>query len=130
MLDKTLEYSGFARGRSLAASWGNKRLPVKNFQRIRIIFEDDIGWYVESLERKDASGNGIRYSVKKSFFVLKARNEPLKVFGECWRRYCAATIHPLDGEKLWKECCKWILEHIHKDSVATLERRIREEIGE
>jgi len=130
MLDKNLEYAGFARGRYSKAPWDNKKLPVKNFQRVKIIFEDDIGWYVESLERNDASGNGIRYSVKKSCFVLKARNIPLVGFKDFWAAY-VRKLHPTtNGETIWTNCLNWVLDQIQKDGLDELEKRICEELGE
>ncbi len=74
MLDKTKIYAGYT---------GTKRKfgqsPNKNFKKIKILFEDEISYYVESLTKKDSKNNNIRYSVKKHCFVLidiNSRNIP------------------------------------------------------
>lgn len=64
MLDKTKVYSGFASPRKPHS------LPSANFKRVKILFEDDISYYVESLTSNDAAGHGIRYSVKKHCYEL------------------------------------------------------------
>lgn len=65
MLDKSKIYTGFTKPYR-----GRNQSPSKRFKRVRILFEDDISYYVESLTTKDAKGHGIRYSVKKHCFTL------------------------------------------------------------
>lgn len=65
MLNKGVIYSGYSKPYK-----GENQQPSGNFQEVKILFEDDISYYVESSTRKDAIGNGIRYSVKKHCFEL------------------------------------------------------------
>jgi hypothetical protein len=88
MLDKNCTYTGYSKPYR-----GSNQPPVSNFKRVKIIFEDDKGWYVESLTKKDSNGGGIRYSVKKHCFVLRReRPEPLEAFGK-WRATQPLTSH-------------------------------------
>ena len=65
MLDKTKIYVGYSGDRRKES-----QPPSGNLQRVRILYEDDVSYYVENLLHKDAAGNLKRYSVKKHCFVL------------------------------------------------------------
>lgn len=67
MLDKSKTYVGYTK-----PYHGRNQSPSKRFKRIKILFEDDISYYVESLTAEDAKGYGMRYSVKKHCFKLIA----------------------------------------------------------
>lgn len=64
MLDKSKIYVGFHAGP------GRHGL-AKKFKRVKILFEDDISFYVESLTANDGKGLGIRYSAKKNWYFFK-----------------------------------------------------------
>lgn len=72
MLDKTKVYAVRSGNSEKSAP------PSGHFRRVKILFEDNISFYVESLTVKDAAGFGRRYSVKKHCFVLIAINESKK----------------------------------------------------
>ncbi len=76
MLDKTKVYSGFCTPRKPGAS------PSANFRRVKVLFEDDISYYVESLVENDtdAAGHGIRRSVKKHCYELVEYRQRLKLY--------------------------------------------------
>jgi hypothetical protein len=97
MLDKDKEYSGYS-----IPYRGINQPPCKRFKRVKILFEDDISWYVESLTDTDSKGNGKRYSVKKHCFALLERSTP--VFEKIWaeEKY---QITELDEEDL-KSCIR------------------------
>ena len=67
MLDKSKIYAAYTK----PISQFNDQPPVKRFKRVKILFEDGISFYVESLTSKDSRGFGRRYSVKKYCFYLK-----------------------------------------------------------
>ena len=58
MLDKTKIYD------AVNNSCSTKR------KNVRILFEDDIGYFVQSLIQFDSQKNGIRWSIKKHFYNL------------------------------------------------------------
>lgn len=68
MLDKNQVYAGY----SLADKGyiTPDQSPCKKFKRVKILYEDDISWYVKSLTMHDSRGNGVHYSVKKHCFRL------------------------------------------------------------
>lgn len=66
MLDKNLIYAGYMKSRTGGVDKGQS--PTKKFKRVKILYEDDISYYVESLTNTDAAGFGIRYSAKKHIF--------------------------------------------------------------
>jgi len=65
MLDKTKIYTGFNIDRSGRKSY------AKKFAKVKILFEDDISYYVESLDKKDTHGKNFRYSAKKDWYCFK-----------------------------------------------------------
>ena len=71
MLDRNKVYSGYVKvyKRDLKSS------PSKKFRRVKILFEDDISFYVESLTEKDQQGYGIRYSAKKHCYLFAVVDE-------------------------------------------------------
>ncbi|MFH1547262.1 MAG: hypothetical protein ABIC57_02140 [bacterium] len=72
MLDKSKIYTGYSKHRFNPANGYPVDQPAsKKFKRVKILFEDDISFYVESLTAQDSMGNGMRYSVKKRCFYLK-----------------------------------------------------------
>ena len=71
MLDKSKIYSAYSKPYR-----GKNQSPQSRFRRIKILFEDDIGLYVESLTEKDQRGYGKRFSVKKHCFHLKEVEAP------------------------------------------------------
>ena len=66
MLDKSKIYAGY----SIRYDRPGKD-PIPKWQRVRILFEDTISYYVESLTEKDGRGFQKRYSAKKSWFFFK-----------------------------------------------------------
>ncbi len=64
MLDKTKIYDAYFR----SCSANKNQSP--NRANIKILFEDDKSFYVESLIRFDRQGFGVRYSLKKHYFIL------------------------------------------------------------
>ncbi len=64
MLDKNKEYAGFSTPRKSGTQ------PSGNLKCVRILFEDDISYYVESQTETDSAGHGIRRSVKKHCYEL------------------------------------------------------------
>ena len=69
-LDKTKVYMVFSR------PYGSNQPPNKRYKEVRILFEDDVSFYVESVTAKDAKGFGMRYSIKKHCFVLREKKSP------------------------------------------------------
>lgn len=69
MLDKNLDYMGYSKSR-IGEKLSKNQPPSKRFKRVKILFEDSISFYVESLIDKDGKGFGKRYSVKKHCFWL------------------------------------------------------------
>lgn len=65
MLDKSKTYTGFTKPYN-----GRNQSPAKRFNKVIILFEDDVSFYVESMTEKDGAGNGKRYSMKKHCFTL------------------------------------------------------------
>ncbi|KKK96984.1 hypothetical protein LCGC14_2657310 [marine sediment metagenome] len=74
MLDKNKEYAGFSTPRKSGTQ------PSANFRRVKVLFEDDISYYVESLIENDtdSAGHGIRRSVKKHCYQLYDIRHELK----------------------------------------------------
>lgn len=72
MLDKTKVYNAYYIGNSTP-----KR------RNVRILYEDDIGYFVQSLEQPDSKGNGIRWSIKKHFYRLIEVPGKLDVCKDC-----------------------------------------------
>jgi len=74
-LDKNKIYAGYPNKYSNSAfnntNSFRKQICNHKWRRVHILFEDDISWYVESLDDKDAKGFGKRYSIKKHCFALK-----------------------------------------------------------
>ncbi len=89
MLDKTKVYIRYPVG-------CKNPQPSANLRRVKILFEDEISFYVESLVCEDAAGRGTRYSMKKHCFFLKAE-QTLAEYLE--RKIVSFTIHlrPLPG---------------------------------
>jgi len=65
MLDKNKIYAAYSKPYR-----GRNQSPSSKFSRIKILYEDDISYYVASLKRKDGAGYPIHYSVKKHCFHL------------------------------------------------------------
>ncbi len=82
LLDKSLIYEGYTTN-------SNYRNVDKRFKAVKILFEDDISYYVESLTVMDGGGFGKRYSVKKRWTLLKAMKEI--------EERCAGCPHKRDG---------------------------------
>jgi len=77
MLDKTKVYSIFTDHSRYSA-------PRKAFRRVKILFEDNISFYIESLSEKDQKDFGKRYSIKKHCFVLKeVKEKPIQKIEIC-----------------------------------------------
>ncbi len=72
MLDKIKVYSGFSTPRRPGTQ------PSANLRRVKVLFEDDISYYVESLTEDDSAGHGIRRSVKKHCYELVEIRRVLK----------------------------------------------------
>jgi len=81
MLDKNKIYIGYS-GKIIQKN----QSPSKRFKRVKILFEDDISWYVESLTEKDAKGHGKRFSVKKHCFVLRPVKKVAMEMFEEWNK--------------------------------------------
>jgi len=47
-------------------------------RNVRILFEDEIGYFVQSLTQFDSQRNGIRWSIKKHFYKLVEVQMPEK----------------------------------------------------
>lgn len=78
MLDKNLTYSGYSLG--VKGYITPDQSPCKRFKRVKILYEDDISWYVKSLTVQDSRGNGVHYSVKKHRFrLLPIRSQEKKI---------------------------------------------------
>ena len=65
MLDKRKIYTGFSLSR------GGKQTPSKKFKKVKILFEDDISYYVQALGHKDSNGHDFRHSAKKDWYCFK-----------------------------------------------------------
>ena len=65
MLDKNLIYTGFT------VRDGRKNKPSSKFRQVKILFEDDISYYVKSLDGVDSAGHNYRYSAKKHCFTFE-----------------------------------------------------------
>ena len=91
MLDKTKVYAGYPIGTVC-----RNPQPSANLRRVKILFEDKISFYVESLTSTDTAGRGTRYSVKKHCFFLKAE-QTLAEYLE--RKIVSLAVHlrPLPG---------------------------------
>ena len=50
---------------------------------VKILYEDSIGYFVESLVQMDSKNNGIRWSIKKAFYKLIELQVPRKS-PVCW----------------------------------------------
>ena len=79
MLDKSKTYA------VRNGNW-SKSTPSDKFGRIKILYEDEISFYAESLTNRDKVGFGIRFSLKKHCFVLVEVRErlsaPIKTVGK------------------------------------------------
>lgn len=65
MLDKKKTYAGYSLPRIANQS------PSQRFYRVKILYEDDVSFYVESLTmNKDKKGHNRRYSAKKHNYVF------------------------------------------------------------
>jgi len=69
-LDKGKVYRGFSVPRR-----GPNQSSSKRFSKVKILFEDGISYYVESLTDKDGAGFGKRYSAKKHCYVFEPIEE-------------------------------------------------------
>jgi len=69
MLDKTKIYGVYFRSSSH---------PSPDRAKVRILYEDNLGYLVQSLIRMDGQGNGIRWSIKKHFYKLVEVQMPEK----------------------------------------------------
>lgn len=79
MLNKDLVYEGYlltGKGYKYKYVTVDQR-PCKKLTRVKILYEDDISWYVKSLIKKDSQGNGIHYSVKKHWYRLLPVRDPI-----------------------------------------------------
>jgi hypothetical protein len=65
MLDKSKIYVGYCGDRRKEG-----QPPAGNLKRVKILYEDDVSYYVENLLHKDARGHQKRFSVKKHCFIL------------------------------------------------------------
>ena len=65
MLDKSKIYAAFTKPYR-----GKNQSPTSRFSRIRILYEDNISFYVASLIKTDGKDHPIHYSVKKHIFQL------------------------------------------------------------
>lgn len=79
MLDQTKTYAAFTRPYS-----GPNQSPQSRFKKIKILFEDDIGFYVESLTERDQRNLGKRFSIKKHCYILIAIDDKRRTLcAEC-----------------------------------------------
>ena len=58
MLDKTKIYDAYNMGNTTVR------------KNVKILYEDVVGYFVESLIQFDSLGNGIRYSIKRQWYKL------------------------------------------------------------
>jgi len=70
MLDKSKIYAGYSKPYR-----GINQSPTARFKRVKILYEDDISFYVASLMRKDGAGHHVHFSIKKHCFHLIAITE-------------------------------------------------------
>jgi len=67
MLDKSSIYAAYTRPYR-----GENQSPAHRFKRIRILYEDDISYYIASLIEKDQRDYPKHFSIKKHCFHLIA----------------------------------------------------------
>lgn len=65
MLDKTKVYDAYFKSNSTRDKNCSPNRP-----KVKVLYEDDISFYVESLVRFDKRGYGIRYSLRKHYYTF------------------------------------------------------------
>lgn len=65
MLDKSKIYAGYTKPYQ-----GVNQSPAHRFRRIRILYEDDISYYIASLTENDQRNHPKHFSMKKHCFQL------------------------------------------------------------
>lgn len=114
MKDKSLTYAAFAPN----AYPGQK--PVGQFKRIKILYEDNISYYVADLTKKDARGDPIHRSIKKSCLTLQqVPSEKLKAYAK-WQKRIQRPDEKLNEfvdeftKWSWIEALKWYKSRVLK----------------
>lgn len=92
MLDKSKVYRIYSGSDKPSKNQG----PQRRFRRVKILFEDDLSFYVESLVDKatDSKGLPFRYSIKKHCFYVEEIVPKWKLESKFRCPYCAAGMIP------------------------------------